>query len=446
MVDYDRALGWLTETGLVPTQLVSINPEGGPLDRLWFDGTTSFASWLRGANRDHDRGRRNLYFGLSQPKPGKSRRKCDMAEIRGFGVDIDGDKKRTMAQAWAAIGRVPLPPTFVIMTGGGYQAFWLMDEPLPVPPWTEKEPPPSIVSRAEALTKHLIAATSDDIEASDNVASIEHIFRLPHTINWPSPTKRARGRVPCPSGLVIGGSGRRYRIEELETALPPSGAAVIPFPIAPPGAPPAIAAARQSAMIAAAQAGMTDRQWFERLPTTDLKNECLETITRDPGFIPRAIAPGDQWRVDGWSMADAARLGANRAHELFLEWSRTAGPPMYTGDVDCEDVWRRFDPNRANIGHLIKVARELGIDLSRFRDAALGSSTTTTVVPTSGPVPMTAIPPRLMPDLALDVMNQTFCFAHSWGGEALIAQHRPDGASSRLTSNSFCGPWQTAMP
>ena len=89
-------------------------------------------------------------------------------------------------------------------------------------------------------------------------------------------------------------------------------------------------------------------------------------------------------------------------------------------------IGAHFDPNRpggVTVGTLIGAAEKAGADPALWRAGA-----TTTVVALSGhPTPMTAIPARMTPAEALALMNETVVFAHSWGGETLLAHILADG-------------------
>ncbi len=374
----------------------------------------------RGLNRDHERARFNMYFTANQPRPGCGRKpsKADIAALRCAYADIDAKDDRDMAAAFAAIGAVPLPPTCTIMTGGGFQPLWMLKDPVVVTP--------EVIRCAEALGGRIA-----DLTGGDRVQNADRILRLPYTTNYPNARKRAAGRVPCPSGLVITGGGPRYTMDELEAALPPSvdapkvaalgGAAVIPLF---PGKAPAVSAvARPSTLNAAAKASLPERHGFGGLPT-DQQNACV----RASAAMPEIIATADREKPNGYldmlfGFADAERLGATEAKEIARQWAQTSS--RYDA-ADFERDWRSFDPNRpggVTVGTLIGAAEKAGADPALWRAGA-----TTTVVALSGhPTPMTAIPARMTPAEALALMNETVVFAHSWGGETLLAHILADG-------------------
>ena len=95
-----------------------------------------------------------------------------------------------MEGALATIKALRLKPSFVIMTGGGYQPLWLLDHPL--------QATDEVVRRAEAIGKRIAELTS-----SDPVQNVDRILRLPFTRNYPNARKRAEGRTACNSDVLL---------------------------------------------------------------------------------------------------------------------------------------------------------------------------------------------------------------------------------------------------
>lgn len=80
-------------------------------------------------------------------------------------------------------------PTAVISSGSGLQVVWMFTKPLPVTPGSKLD----TVGQARGL------ATA---YGSDPVHSLDHLFRIPFTVNLPNRSKAARGRVPCLSSVL----------------------------------------------------------------------------------------------------------------------------------------------------------------------------------------------------------------------------------------------------
>jgi hypothetical protein len=141
----------------------------------------------------------NTYFQLNPTAPdfrGKKAGEKDHVAIEIVGqADVDVKAGRTLEDCWAGICTLPIPPSFIIMTGGGFQIGYQLVEPLA--PTAENR------SWAVAVNRRL-----RDLTGGDAVQDISRIFRLPYTVNWPSEAKQREGRTPAPSGLVVGGGGR----------------------------------------------------------------------------------------------------------------------------------------------------------------------------------------------------------------------------------------------
>ena len=73
----------------------------------------------------------------------------------------------------------------LLISGGGYQAFWKLDEPL------------YDFEKAEAINRGLALAVG-----ADDCFNIDRIMRLPGTINWPNAKKREAGRTEALAYVV----------------------------------------------------------------------------------------------------------------------------------------------------------------------------------------------------------------------------------------------------
>ena len=180
VIQLDRAaiasfLGFL-EDGL---HLCSIPVEGGSCNGRWF-GTDSVAAtnWAMIAN---NRGN-NVYWTVNlvaeklNKKPGKE----DIVAPRYVHVDIDPPKDggaldKVLKQA--ELIALPVPPSLIIDSGGGLQAFWRLAGS-------------ASLTDVETVNRNLAKQLG-----GDNCHSIEHLMRLPGTVNYPNAKKRDRGRV-----------------------------------------------------------------------------------------------------------------------------------------------------------------------------------------------------------------------------------------------------------
>jgi hypothetical protein len=173
-----------------PTTLVAIRPDVGGAHGFWLDDATlpQASEWAAEQNRAGN----NLYFTGNQPRTGMNKKpaKSDIVTLRAIGADVDAKDGRTMDEALAAIHALPLRPSLVIMSGGGWQPFWFLAAPI--------EATTEAVRRAEAIGKRVAELTGGDA-----VQDVSRIFRLPFTVNWPNAKKWAARRVPTPSLLKV---------------------------------------------------------------------------------------------------------------------------------------------------------------------------------------------------------------------------------------------------
>ncbi len=131
-------------------------------------------------------GKRNIYFTVNPAnKPLiKKAKKVDIAALAWLHVDIDPITGKNLTTERARILKLVKeykpPPTLVIDSGGGYQAFWKLDAVVPV----DKNIP-----ELEAYNKQL-----EIMFKADSCHNIDRIMRLPGTINIPNKVKIAKGR------------------------------------------------------------------------------------------------------------------------------------------------------------------------------------------------------------------------------------------------------------
>jgi hypothetical protein len=162
--------------------------------------TDELGSWLK------ERQKYNLYFRpnpLGKPQgsgKGGAATKADIAAAVCYHVDLDpaeppagasvAEKRKHLADERTRIlcelKAFPEPPTFIIDTGGGYQAFWQPDELV-------------TVAEAETVNQRLCA----HFKTPDHCWSIQHLMRLPGTTNHPGMKKQKNGRTTVPTQLLV---------------------------------------------------------------------------------------------------------------------------------------------------------------------------------------------------------------------------------------------------
>lgn len=176
--------------------LTAIVPDG-PIASATFTEPEAARAWI-----DARRDTANLYYVINPaPEPtgaGGRVNKPDIPVIENQHVDIDVDKQdndlsleERKAEARERLEYSDHPPTFIIDTGGGLQAIWKLDEPVPATPEN--------IEWAESANRWLVEEFGGDSATTD----ISRLLRLPGSTNHPDERKRSRGRVTAPTKLVL---------------------------------------------------------------------------------------------------------------------------------------------------------------------------------------------------------------------------------------------------
>lgn len=161
--------------------LTAIKVTGGPpIGRVFApQEREQAAGWI-----DALQGVAGLYYSVNEVRPdfrGVKATKADIVAAHYAHVDIDHMDGLEQLKAYR------LPPSIIVFSGGGYQAFWKLAEPT-----TDLE-------RVERINRQLAADLG-----GDNCHNIDRIMRLPGTINLPNAKKRKAGRVPTLAYVVDG--------------------------------------------------------------------------------------------------------------------------------------------------------------------------------------------------------------------------------------------------
>jgi hypothetical protein len=184
-----------------------------------------------------EQGRRNIYYTVNQAKDFESLeqrlKKSDIGQIRAIVVDVDAappmehggdstvehfskERERLIRLAKDMHADQECPPTIIVDTGGGIQALWKLNPPLP-----------ATVDNI-ALVEG-IGRTLKEKYGGDSVFDVARIMRLPGTINVLSPKKREQGRVPALVTVMVEQcSGKTFTIEQLQKWAPPTAAKTSP--------------------------------------------------------------------------------------------------------------------------------------------------------------------------------------------------------------------------
>lgn len=159
-----------------------------------------------------------VYWSVNAVRPSRDRKpaKQDISHARFVHVDIDPPKtggKFDKPEIVAALGNLATPPSFVIDSGGGLNAFWRLDEPC------------ENVASIEMINRQV-----QDFYGADACWNIDRVMRVPGTVNWPNAVKRARGRGESQAAWAVPDEGEVFELHRLANAFPAARAIIASRP------------------------------------------------------------------------------------------------------------------------------------------------------------------------------------------------------------------------
>lgn len=182
-----------------PWVLTRISPDRQRIKTSTFHpgNEDTMRSWILEAVEDF-----NIYFMVNPPMADITKKATREAvrEMALLHVDVDpkngqdlgSEHRRIEAMMTTNLPPSVPPPTFVIFSGGGYQAFWRLETPQPIN---------GDLAVAEELK--LYNMQLEILFGGDNCHNIDRIMRLPGTINIPDDKKKAKGRSRALARLVV---------------------------------------------------------------------------------------------------------------------------------------------------------------------------------------------------------------------------------------------------
>ncbi|MDW2777432.1 AAA family ATPase [Pseudomonas sp. BEA3.1] len=179
--------GWATTSYL---QVVAIVPDGPITTRAVHPDRIDD---LRPFIEQHN-GKANLYFATNplHRDPGKKASKVDIAALAYHHVDLDPAVNESPEAAKQrhrkAVATLSIEPSTLIDSGNGLGAFWRLQEPIEHDGNTDA---------LEQINRRLAQALG-----GDSCHNIDRVMRLPGTVNLPTATKLAKGRIPVPATLI----------------------------------------------------------------------------------------------------------------------------------------------------------------------------------------------------------------------------------------------------
>lgn len=181
-----------------PWVLTAIRIDKKAIDTKTFRPATEgqLTEWLKAYN-----GERNIYWSTNPPRHDLSK-KAEREDIKNVsylhvdidpraGEDLEAERVRCLALFGDKLPSTVPEPTAVIFSGGGYQGFWKLEEPIEIN---------GDLAKAEDAKRY-----NQQLEllfGGDNCHNIDRIMRLPGTINVPDERKRKKGRTPQLAQLV----------------------------------------------------------------------------------------------------------------------------------------------------------------------------------------------------------------------------------------------------
>lgn len=174
---------------------------------------------------NHWNGKRNLYFHVNVPRTilADKAKKHEIGWMTAVHVDVDPGAPPKDADAEAVrvhyeteyakiqerINSYKPEPSVIIFSGGGFQAFWLLAEPIEIDEPSEAKPEPW--TELEAYNRR----PEKDL-GGDHCFNIDRIMRLPGTVNLPDAKKRAKGRVPSIARVISAEWDKLYKLDVFE--------------------------------------------------------------------------------------------------------------------------------------------------------------------------------------------------------------------------------------
>lgn len=217
-LQFDPELARPLFAGLDQIHLVMINPGGpGAHGRDYGQDVETALTEAAKANANGF----NVYWTVNRVASGLHRKpaKRDIRAARFVHVDIDPPKTGgafDKEEITAALHGIECPPSFVIDSGGGLQAFWRLEDAC------------ENLSSIEAINLQV----RDWFEA-DACQNIDRLMRVPGSVNFPDRRKTARGRKPCLARWAAPDEGVTHAPEDLAASFPQARPAASAMPRTP---------------------------------------------------------------------------------------------------------------------------------------------------------------------------------------------------------------------
>lgn len=183
---------------------IAVDRKGIETQTFYPKDTVALERWLT-----HHNGKSNLYWHVNpvlRPVFKKAERE-DIKAVCYLQVDIDPSEGRDLAGEQARIlgelrSAKSLPsPSFIVYSGGGYQAFWKLADPIPVN---------GDLARAEEAKRYNLQL--EIAFGADACHNVDRLMRLPGTLNIPDAKKKKKGRTLALAKVVEMNMDRAYAL------------------------------------------------------------------------------------------------------------------------------------------------------------------------------------------------------------------------------------------
>lgn len=197
------------------------------------DGKTETATFLATEEEkahawiEQRQGVKNLYHhpNVIRKRMTSKAKKEDMAAFRAFHVDVDPaagedfeeERQRILQMLTDDLPEGVPPPSVIVDSGNGYQALFLLEEPLPIPSPSDSDPEPW--ADGEAINRWL-----EYKFRADACHNVDRLMRLPGTVNIPNKKKASKGRKRSLASLVVW-NDTRYPVTAFEKLKAPAKSA-----------------------------------------------------------------------------------------------------------------------------------------------------------------------------------------------------------------------------
>jgi Protein of unknown function (DUF3987) len=203
---------WVALTAAQHVTLVGVVPDTKDCKGRtfgWPDHRDAALQWIEASNA-----RANIYFSVNTARwINKKPLKADIETLVAVHVDLDPRKGRDFGAERARVlaladelAERPDPPTFVLDSGGGVQAFYVVTDPAAAEP--------EYVDEIEDLNHRLGAVLGDD----GTTWNADRIMRLPGTLNHPNARKVANGQ-PTALACVLSSTGELRSWRDIIAAI-----------------------------------------------------------------------------------------------------------------------------------------------------------------------------------------------------------------------------------